>query len=166
MRRLALSARIGRRALPRSACAENSASCARCGEVSRSRCGRLDFKSGRHLASPHQHLQREDSRNTREHPVLVSVCLWTDDVMFIHTHISARAEYWLYRLIRCIFVAATLQNWGLNWVCHAQGARYESVTWHFSLSHHVYRLYDDDDDDDAWSICCRLCVCASSGVRH
>lgn len=50
----------------------------------------LDFKSGRHLASPHQHLQRENSWNTREHPVLVSDCLRTDDVMFIHTHIRAR----------------------------------------------------------------------------
>lgn len=129
----------------------------------------LDFKSGRLLASPHQRLQRENSWNTREHPVLVSDCLWTDDVMFIiHTHTHARARWILIIPIdpmhlRCSnFIELRIE---LSLSCTGCALRERDLTL-LTVTSYVMCVYDRDDDDDDDEHLLQMCVCASSDVRH
>lgn len=90
MRRLALSARIGRRARPRSACAESSASCARCGEVSR--CGRLWTLKAGVTSRLRISISRERTAETHSRTPGAGKCLspnrWRH--VYTHTHIRAR----------------------------------------------------------------------------
>lgn len=174
MRRLALSARIGRRARPRSACAESSASCARCGEVSR--CGRLWTLKAGVTSRLRISISRERTAETHSRTPGAGKCLSPNRWRHVYTHTHTRAlnlDYTDWSNASSLQQLYRIEDW-IECVMHrmrVMRAWLDTSLWHHvscgNICVHMIVWVDDDDDEAAaWSICCRLCVCASSDVRH